>query len=134
VPAAEKRKRSASRSARSYRSSGLLRTAYALRGVPYRWGGSSPWGGFDCSGFTQYVYRVNGMSIPRTTWTQRSGTRWISRRYARPGDLVFFHGRRGVFHVGIYAGGNMIVHSPRPGRSVRTERIWSSAISFGRVR
>ena len=59
--------------------------------------------------------------------------RRISRANARPGDLVFFRNGSGVYHVGIYAGHNRTLHSPRPGRSVTTARIWSGDVSFGRV-
>jgi cell wall-associated NlpC family hydrolase len=57
----------------------------------------------------------------------------ISRSSARKGDLVFFRGGRGAYHVGIYAGGNKVLHSPRPGGRVGTVNIWSRNVSFGRV-
>jgi cell wall-associated NlpC family hydrolase len=134
VPAAGQRKRKWSRGAGSFsvRASRVMGTGNALRGTPYRRGGASR-GGFDCSGFTQYVYRANGVSLPRVASAQRSRARYVSRAAARAGDLVFFHGRGGVYHVGIYAGGNRVLHSPRSGRRVSTERIWTRNVSFGRV-
>jgi cell wall-associated NlpC family hydrolase len=104
----------------------------SLRGVPYRYGGSSP-RGFDCSGFTSYVYRQAGVGLPRTASAQRRAARWISRSNARPGDLVFFHRGGRVYHVGIYAGGNRVLHSPRPGQRVHVARIWTRSVSFGRA-
>jgi len=104
----------------------------ALKGVPYRYGGSTP-RGFDCSGFTSYVYRQAGVHIPRTASAQRRAARYISRSSARPGDLVFFHHGGRVYHVGIYAGGNRVLHSPRPGKRVSTVHIWTRGVSFGRA-
>lgn len=103
----------------------------SLRGVPYRYGGSTP-RGFDCSGFTSYVYRQIGVHIPRTASAQRRAARWISRSSARPGDLVFFHRGGRVYHVGLYAGNNRVLHSPHPGKRVEVVRIWTRSVSFGR--
>lgn len=105
----------------------------SLVGVPYVYGGSTP-RGFDCSGFTSYLYKKAGVQIPRTASAQRRHAKRISRKYARPGDLVFFHNSSGrVYHVGIYAGKNTTLHSPRPGKRVGYERIWTSRVTFGRA-
>jgi cell wall-associated NlpC family hydrolase len=125
----------ASRSARSravaYRAH---RVGMSLRGVPYRYGGSTP-RGFDCSGFTSYVYRKAGVSLPRRASQQRRAVMYIPRSQARPGDLVFFHNSGGrVYHVGLYAGNNRTLHAPRPGQRVHVARIWTSNVSFGRTR
>lgn len=95
---------------------------YARRflGVRYTWGGTSPSSGFDCSGFTQYVFRNFGINLPRVSRSQASvGTR-VSYSNLRPGDLVFFSSRPGgtITHVGIYVGNGNMIHAPRPGRSV----------------
>ncbi len=103
-----------------------------LRGVPYRYGGSSP-RGFDCSGFTGYVFRSLGRSLPRTAAGQRAVAQRVSRASAMPGDLVFFSSGGYVYHVGIYVGGNRILHASRPGYPVSVQPIWSSSVSFGRV-
>ena len=128
------RKKRTSRSARSFaaRASRVMATGNSLKGVPYRRGGATP-RGFDCSGFTSYVYRKAGISLPHSATAQMHRARRISRGQARPGDLVFFHGGRGAYHVGIYAGGNRTLHSPRPGGRVSTVNIWSRNVSFGRV-
>lgn len=125
------RKRKSSRAAAVRRSA--LSRGYGLRGVPYRYGGSTP-SGFDCSGFTSYVYKKAGKSIPRTASAQRRATTRISRSSAVPGDLVFFHRGGRVYHVGIYAGSGKVLHAPRTGTRVRTEKIWTSNVSFGRVK
>lgn len=109
-----------------------MKVARAQVGDPYRYGATGPHA-FDCSGLTSFSYARAGKSIPRTTGAQRAATRHISRKDARVGDLVFFHSGSGVYHVGLYAGGNNVLHSPRTGQHVRTERIWTSSVSFGRV-
>ncbi len=111
----------------------VLREAAKLKGTPYRYGGTTP-RGFDCSGYTGYVYKKAGKKLPRTSRAQYSATKHITRKAAKPGDLVFFKsGGGGVYHVGIYAGGNMLWHASRPGRPVAKAKIWTSSVAFGRV-
>lgn len=93
-------------------NSGIVRTAQSKLGCPYKWGATGPYS-FDCSGFTQYVYRKNGKSIPRTSGAQKSGGRVIPISQARPGDIVWRPG-----HVGIYVGGGRVIHSPHTGAVV----------------
>jgi cell wall-associated NlpC family hydrolase len=109
----------------------VLREAARLKGTPYRYGGTTP-RGFDCSGFTGYVFKKAGKKLPRTSRAQYSATRHLSRRAAKPGDLVFFKSGGSVYHVGIYAGGNMLWHASRPGRPVAKAKIWTSSVAFGR--
>lgn len=96
-------------------------------GVPYLWGGTSA-AGFDCSGFTQHVFRSAGISIPRTSTMQRNAGTVIPRSAARPGDLIWSPG-----HVAIYAGNGMQIDSPRPGSSVGFRQIWQSNPTFIRL-
>ncbi len=110
----------------------MLREAAKLKGRPYRYGGTTP-RGFDCSGYTGYVYKKAGKKLPRTSRAQYSATKHISRAAAKPGDLVFFKSGGSVYHVGIYAGGNTLWHSSRPGKPVGKEKIWTSSVAFGRV-
>lgn len=81
-------------------------------GVPYLWGGTTP-GGFDCSGFTQYVLKQCGISIPRTTELQYTFGTYISKSQLQPGDLVFLQNtyREGISHVGIYIGNGQMIHA-----------------------
>ncbi|GAA1597315.1 hypothetical protein GCM10009804_62210 [Kribbella hippodromi] len=111
----------------------VLREAAALKGTPYRYGGTSR-SGFDCSGYTGFVYKVAGHKLPRTARQQYGATKHISRSAAKPGDLVFFRNSGGgVYHVGIYAGGNTLWHASKPGRPVAKAKIWTSSVAFGRV-
>jgi cell wall-associated NlpC family hydrolase len=103
-------------------------------GVPYRSGGTSPQTGFDCSGLTQYSYARVGRRLPRTAQQQYNATIRTTWRAAHPGDLVFFHSGGIVYHVGVYAGSWTMYAAPHTGARVQRERIWSSQVSFGRVR
>jgi cell wall-associated NlpC family hydrolase len=115
-------------------SRGAAAIAIASRyfGVPYRYGGSSP-RGFDCSGLVMYVYGQLGIHLPRTASAQYGVTRRVSRSAARPGDLVFFFSGGSITHVGIYAGGNMMIAAPHTGTVVRKQPIYSANVAFGRV-
>lgn len=79
-------------------------------GYPYVWGGSGP-NSFDCSGFTQYIFRQFGYSIYRTADIQMNNGYSVSRENLQPGDLVFFYNGGGVGHVGIYIGNNKFIHA-----------------------
>ena len=95
-------------------ASRVLRTADSYRGVKYVWGGSTPSEGFDCSGFTKYVFAKYGVALPRTSREQvRAGSGVAADfRSLRPGDLMFFaEPGESISHVAIYAGDGIIVHS-----------------------
>jgi peptidoglycan DL-endopeptidase CwlO len=108
-------------------SSGVLGVAASLAGIPYVYGGTTP-SGFDCSGYTQYVFAKVGRSLPRTAEAQRAASTPVSN--PQPGDLVFFGAP--AYHVGIYAGGGMMWDSPRTGKSTSKQTIWSSSVTYGR--
>ncbi|WP_432561194.1 C40 family peptidase [Kineococcus sp. SYSU DK003] len=111
----------------------ILAVADDYAGVPYVYGGTTP-SGFDCSGYTSYVYRQVGVEIPRTSNAQLQSSARISRGEAVPGDLVFFTNSGGrAYHVGIYAGDNMMWDAPRAGKPVQLRAIWSDAVTFGRL-
>jgi len=102
--------------------------AIGLVGVPYRYGGNTPKGGFDCSGLIGYVYKKTGdILLPRTTQEiGRIGTS-LGNQTPAPGDLVFFNTQGDPHsHVGIYVGKGRFVHAPSQGGTVRLEKITSS--------
>ncbi|WP_082559568.1 MULTISPECIES: C40 family peptidase [unclassified Lysobacter] len=107
------------------RIKGMLQRALALLGTPYRWGGSSPDKGFDCSGLVGYVFRnALGIELPRVSREMAKTGELISdRNDLSEGDLVFF-GRKGrVDHVGIYLGEGRFVHAPRTGKDVTVSSL-----------
>jgi murein DD-endopeptidase len=113
------------------------REAAQLVGKPYRYGGSSPSTGFDCSGLVQYSYAQAGRKLPRSTDDQRVASQRIRVSELRRGDLVFFdqEGKKNS-HVGIYVGDGEFVHAPSSGKRVRRDRLdapyWSKHISEAR--
>jgi cell wall-associated NlpC family hydrolase len=105
-----------------------------FRGVPYVWGGTSPAGGFDCSGFTRYLYASVGIDLPHSTYAQWETGRHIDAiAQLRPGDLVFF----GMGHVGLWLGHDRFIHAPHTGTVVTEANItagWYAATFIGGVR
>jgi peptidoglycan DL-endopeptidase CwlO len=107
-------------------------TALALRGAPYRNGGSDPTG-FDCSGFVQYVFAQHGIALPRDVKAQFEVGDLVSLDELELGDLVFFTTvAPGASHVGLSLGGDEFVHAPSSKGVVRVERIsaayWSRRV------
>ncbi|WP_368294502.1 C40 family peptidase [Dehalobacter sp. TBBPA1] len=96
---------------RSNSYSNVVDYALGYVGCPYVYGGISP-GGFDCSGFTRYVYAAAGVSLPHSSFAQYASGTPVGRDELQPGDLVFFSTyARGASHVGIYIGGGQYVHA-----------------------
>lgn len=108
-------------------NSSIIGIAAQYVGVPYVSGGTTP-DGFDCSGFTSYVYAQAGISLPRTSGDQRNAGTVVSRADAQPGDLIWSPG-----HIAIYAGDGQMIDSPRPGKSVQFRPMWQSDPVFIRV-
>lgn len=103
----------------------VMQRALALLGTPYRWGGTDPNKGFDCSGLVGYVFRnALGIELPRVSRDMaKTGELVTDKAKLAAGDLVFF-GRRGrVDHVGIYVGEGQFVHAPRRGKDVQVSSL-----------
>jgi cell wall-associated NlpC family hydrolase len=106
-------------------ASEMVMSAMNFLGVPYRRGGNTAEQGFDCSGFTRYVFENSlGLVLPRRADQQASqaGLLAVKKDELKPGDLVFFNTMRRAFsHVGIYVGEGKFIHAPRSGGQVRVE-------------
>ena len=114
-------------------ASGNNIVAYAKKYMGYKYvsGGSSPSTGFDCSGFTSYVYKQCGISISRSSSAQASNGTAVSKSNLQPGDLVIFNNRANtsIGHVGIYIGGNTFIHAGNSGTGVITTSLSDSYYS-----
>ena len=97
----------------------VVNYALQFQGIPYVFGGTDPAKGFDCSGFTQYVFAHFGISLPRTADAQRSVG--VPVTDPAPGDLLVTSDGS---HVGIYVGGGRMIHAPRPGRTVTVQKLY----------
>jgi cell wall-associated NlpC family hydrolase len=102
----------------------LVDTASNYLGVPYLWGGTSS-AGFDCSGLTMAVYRLNGLQLPRSSREQYAKGTPVPLERIQKGDLLFFstNGSGGVSHVGIYVGGDTFIHAPKHGKNIGKARL-----------
>lgn len=92
-------------------------------GVPYRWGGESPGGGFDCSGLVRWTYLRLGIELPHSSYALYSTGKSVSRAHMKPGDVLVFSG---LGHVGLYVGRGRMVHAPQSGRLVEVVRLGDS--------
>lgn len=106
--------------------------AARFKGVPYRFGGTTP-RGFDCSGYTRFVFAKVNKELPRTSQQQYNQARKV--KHPRVGDLLFYHSgsRKGpVYHVVIYAGNGRVWHAPNPGTRVKKGKIYAKHVTAGR--
>lgn len=101
----------------------LVETARSFIDYPYAWGGASADQGFDCSGLTMAVYRLNGLELSRSLYTQYESGRAVALAALQPGDLVFFATGSDdrVSHVGIYIGGGAFIHAPGTNKTIRAD-------------
>jgi cell wall-associated NlpC family hydrolase len=111
----------------------VVKVAATRKGAAYKWGALGP-RAFDCSGLTKWSFARVGKNLPRTSNAQYRATARIGASQRRAGDLVFFLSGGRVYHVGIYAGGNQMWDAPKPGARVTKRTIWTSKVSYGRVR
>ncbi|HFD1768413.1 TPA: C40 family peptidase, partial [Enterococcus faecium] len=121
---------SGSTSSGSVNGAAIVAEAYKYIGTPYVWGGKDP-SGFDCSGFTRYVYmQVTGRDIGGWTVPQESAGTKISVSQAKAGDLLFWGSQGGTYHVAIALGGGQYIHAPQPGESVKVGSVQWFAPDF----
>lgn len=114
----------------------LVAAAKKYLGVPYKWGGTDPKTGLDCSGFVQRAFKDIGINLPRVTQDQvKEGTSVSSLAKARPGDLLFFENniQPGVDHVGIYLGGGKMMAAPKTGDVVKIQNVYKTPTDIRRV-
>ena len=107
----------------------VIPTAERYIGVKYKWGGTSPNTGFDCSGYVQYVFAKHGVKLPRTSRAQASAGARVPLTFddLRTGDLLMFASNGNpISHVAIYAGNRRIIHSSKSGSGVRYDNLTSS--------
>jgi cell wall-associated NlpC family hydrolase len=104
----------------------VVQTAYSQLGLAYKRGGVSPGSGFDCSGFTRWVFDMIGIKLPRTSREQFSKGLSVSKQDLRPGDMVFFRYGRNVGHVGIYVAEGYFIHSPNRNSEITISNMDSS--------
>lgn len=103
----------------------LVSTAEGFLGIPYEWGGESAETGFDCSGLTMTIYKLNGLNLPRNSMAQFQTGNPVRREDLAPGDLVFFatNGDSAVSHVGIYTGNGSFIHASKQGEAIRQSSL-----------
>jgi len=117
-----------SRGGASFSASALIAYASNFIGVPYLWGGTTP-AGFDCSGFSQYVFAHFGINLPRVADGQQQVGTYVDRADLQPGDLVFFGNP--AHHVGIYVGNGNMINAPCTGEDIQIDPLFSD-FSYGR--
>jgi murein DD-endopeptidase len=106
------------RAADAHVGGAIADVAMGMVGTRYRYGGTDPLEGFDCSGLVYYAYTQAGYSVPRTSQELFRAARKIAVDEADPGDLMFFQDQTKLSHVGIYLGRGMFVHAPASGDNV----------------
>ena len=114
----------------------VVSAARRYLGVPYRWGGTDPATGLDCSGLVQRVFADLGVDVPRTVADQRhAGTAIASMADAKPGDLLVFDSARSPSgrHIGIYVGDGQMIAAPRTGEVVGIMKVWDDVAGIRRV-
>src|SRR5690242_21617781 len=104
----------------SAKATRVVKLALGQRGVRYHWGGKSPRTGFDCSGFTRWLYAHVGVSLPHSSYAQFQMGRRVSLSWLQPGDLLFFYG---LGHVGLYIGHGRYIDAPQSGERIHIKSL-----------
>ena len=115
-------------------TSSAIKYALGLQGLPYRYGGTFPRTGFDCSGFVQHVYARYGIKLPRRSRDMAAALQRVQAGERCSGDLVFFHVHHPYSHVGIYLGQEHFIHAagrvhPRVMISALNTRYWAKRLA-----
>ena len=116
---------------------GIVRQAYKALGTPYKYGGSTPKEGFDCSGLMTYIHKKGaGINLPRTATQQKNSSRTVGYSNLQPGDMLFFKTGAKTNHVGLYIGKRQFIHAPNRRSKVKIttmdNRYWHSKfVKFG---
>jgi cell wall-associated NlpC family hydrolase len=114
--------------------SAVVKAAKNFLGVPYKWGGESA-KGFDCSGLMQYIFKQQGVNIPRVTYDQIKQGTAVQQNNMQAGDLVFFKEPNGSpGHVGVYIGNGQIIHAPHTGDVVRVAQLSTMGMPIAGIR
>jgi cell wall-associated NlpC family hydrolase len=121
----------ASDGSRHSRGERVVQEASEEWGSPYVYGGEGPLV-YDCSGLTKYVYNQVGVDLPHNSAQQYQVVEHIPKSNMRRGDLVFFYNQDGIYHVGIYAGGDQMWAANETGDYVRKQEIWTDHFLVGR--
>jgi cell wall-associated NlpC family hydrolase len=103
------------------KASEVVNTAKKYLNVPYKYGGTTP-SGFDCSGYTMYVFKQHGITLPRTADVQCQSGRYIAKSSLQQGDLVFFATKKDIEHCGIYVGDNSFIHASSS-KGIRIDKL-----------
>lgn len=115
----------------------IILQAVSLMGIAYRFGGTTPVNGFDCSGFIRYIFQSSGLNLPRSAAEQAQVGRPVSRDELKPGDVLFFNTRGFNYsHNGLYLGNGRFIHAPRTGKNIEITNLnasyWSSRFNGAR--
>lgn len=111
-------------------SSSVVQESFKYLGIPYRWGGTTT-SGFDCSGYMQYIFRTQGVRLPRVSRDQQKVGQTIAFADKQPGDLVFFNNP--ATHVGLYIGNNQYIHAPHTGDVIKISPLTRKVSTVKRV-
>ena len=124
APAATPEPTAAPPKALSASGQAVVDTAMKYQGIPYRWAGTSPESGFDCSGLVYYVYKQHGVTLNRVAQSMAYNGTEVDLNSLQPGDILLFGSSvYNIWHAGIYIGNGQFIHAPHSGAVVSTQSI-----------